>query len=93
MDVPMYLEHCAWCGIPFALTVDLRNKLLKCHNTFYCPNGHRQSYVEKSEEEKLRDQLKVKEATLRWLQKREEERLAKSRARAEKRRKTKKKKS
>lgn len=93
MDVPMYLEHCAWCGIPFALTVDLRNKLLKCHNTFYCPNGHRQSYVEKSEEEKLREKIKAQEYTIEFFRKLEAERLAKSRARAEKRRKSLKKKS
>jgi phosphoglycerate-specific signal transduction histidine kinase len=50
-------EECCNCGVLFALTNSLRQGLLETHRTFYCPNGHPQSYISKTEAEKLREQL------------------------------------
>lgn len=54
MEIEMVLELCASCGIPFAISRDLQGRLKKCHNTFYCPAGHGQSYKSETEEEILR---------------------------------------
>lgn len=58
MDVPMELILCAHCGMPFAMSRDKKERLRKCHNTFYCPDGHAQSFVGKTEEERLREKVK-----------------------------------
>lgn len=54
-------ETCHSCGILFAMTEAFRQKLLKGKNqaerTFYCPAGHRQWYVGKSEAQQLREKL------------------------------------
>lgn len=50
-------EECCNCGIPFAITQDLKDRRLKDHKSFYCPNGHSQHYTGKTEEQKLREQL------------------------------------
>lgn len=57
MDVPMTLIVCAHCGQPFAISEDREERLRKCHNTFYCPDGHPQSFPAKTDEEKLREQV------------------------------------
>ncbi len=58
------VEHCYKCGIAWAVTQDFQNRRLKDHDLFYCPSGHGQYYCGKSEEEKLRDQLKASQAKL-----------------------------
>ena len=57
MDIQMILIQCADCGIPFAITADKDERLRECHNDFYCPMGHVQSYKGKSTVEKLRDEV------------------------------------
>lgn len=42
------------CGIAFAVPSTWDEQKRKDHTTFYCPNGHAQSYTVRSEEEKLR---------------------------------------
>lgn len=49
--------ECCNCGIHFAVPSFYRLKLRETHNTFYCPNGHAQSYPAKTEAEKLKEQL------------------------------------
>jgi phage/plasmid primase-like uncharacterized protein len=49
------IEECCNCGVLFALTADLKQHRLDDHQTFYCPNGHPQSYVGKTDAEKLRE--------------------------------------
>jgi hypothetical protein len=56
----------AECGVTFALTVQHDNELRDSHRAFYCPNGHRQWYSQKSEAEKLRDQLEVSKRREQW---------------------------
>ena len=52
---------CASCGIQYAIPERRQRELRENHETFYCPNGHTQWYPQKSEAEKLRDELKRKE--------------------------------
>lgn len=56
IGIELITETCYSCGVLFALPKDLREKLLEQRErmTFYCPNGHGQSYLGKS----LKDQLK-----------------------------------
>src|SRR4030095_11332018 len=58
-DVKFKIEVCCHkgCGVHFGLPYDLYEDLVKSHNWFYCPNGHNQHYVGKTEEEKLREEL------------------------------------
>ncbi len=64
--VQFFVEECCrtGCGLLFAITVDLKNQLLNSHDAFYCPAGHGQHYSGKSVEEKLRDQLAVRQRQL-----------------------------
>jgi hypothetical protein len=60
----LYVERCINCGCEFGLPVEFRDELKKSHQVFYCPNGHNMIYSAKSEAEKVRDELKRKEAEL-----------------------------
>lgn len=55
--VDFVTEECCACGMPFAMTADFKSRRLKDHKSFYCPSGHSQHYIGKSEEQKLREQL------------------------------------
>lgn len=57
-------EECCRCHMLFAIPLDLQNRLRRSHDNFYCPAGHSQQYTGKSEAEKLRDQLAIKERQL-----------------------------
>lgn len=50
-------ETCITCGIVFGVPTEWRSRRLEDHEMMYCPNGHRQHYLGKSEAEKLRDEL------------------------------------
>jgi hypothetical protein len=49
---------CKSCGCVFGLSEDMHQKFRKTHNWFYCPNGHQIYFPQKSDEEKLQEQLK-----------------------------------
>lgn len=55
--VDMVLEECCACGTAFMIPKRMKTALLNSKNTFYCPNGHGQSYVGKTEAEKLKEKL------------------------------------
>lgn len=55
--VEFVLEDCCSCGMLFAMTADFQRRRLKDRASFYCPAGHQQHYIGKSEEQKLREQL------------------------------------
>ena len=57
MEIGMVLIQCCDCGVPFAISQDMQARLLKCRNTFYCPNGHGQHFTGDTEEHKLRREL------------------------------------
>lgn len=48
------LIHCYKCGVAFALPQELVRSLRETHISFYCPNGHGQSYLQETEAEKYR---------------------------------------
>lgn len=50
-------EQCCNCGMAFAMTEDFRARRKKDKTTFYCPAGHAQHYVGKTEEQELREKL------------------------------------
>lgn len=56
--IEFIVEVCCNCGQPFMMTTD-RKDWLRTHpgELFYCPNGHPQSYVGKTEAQKLREEL------------------------------------
>lgn len=47
-------ETCCSCGVLFGLEDGMRNQRIRDHKTFYCPNGHPQSYTGDTEKERLR---------------------------------------
>ena len=57
ITTPLVLETCCNCFMVFAMPEEFQARRRKDHQGFYCPNGHRQYYNAKSEEDKLRDQL------------------------------------
>lgn len=57
VEQKLVTEECCGCNILFAMTEDFQRERRRDKRTFYCPNGHSQSYVGKTEEQKLREQL------------------------------------
>ncbi len=56
MEVPTQVITCydGECGISFAVPVWWYTGKTRTHTTFYCPNGHRQSFIEESDVDKAR---------------------------------------
>ncbi len=52
------IETCIKCGIVWAMLGDYISQKRNDHKVFYCPNGHGQHYLQKSDTEKLQEQLK-----------------------------------
>ena len=44
---------CSVCGVVYTLPCNFREKRLDDHETFFCPNGHRQCFPGESTEEEL----------------------------------------
>ena len=66
----MKTETCCVCGVEFGISQAKREDLLRCKNTFYCPNGHGQHFVGETDREKL-EKLQTKcsllsASTTRW---------------------------
>ena len=51
--VDLKVHTCINCGITFAMPVDYDKRLYQTKEAFYCPNGHSQSYVGESDQQKL----------------------------------------
>lgn len=51
---------CCNCGIIFAVPEHWESSRREDHQNFWCPNGHQQAFLSKSETEKLRTDLKEK---------------------------------
>lgn len=49
--------QCCVCGVEFAMPAQLYQARLDNHNQFFCPNGHPQSFIGKTEAQKLKEQL------------------------------------
>jgi hypothetical protein len=66
----LYAEECCVCGIYFAMPEELYNSRRRDGRSFYCPNGHAQSYTENDATRlaKMRAQLAEKEASIQQMQ-------------------------
>jgi len=49
-------ETCYKCGVLFAMTEDYRKNRLRKQDDFYCPNGHSQRYLGKTDAQKLAEE-------------------------------------
>lgn len=56
-NINFYIETCCNCGMLFAIPLTLANRLSNedCGKTFYCPMGHPQHYLGKSDAQKARE--------------------------------------
>lgn len=52
----LVLEHCPKCGVPFGMEAGYKLERLNRRDTFYCPSGHPQHYIGKTEAEKAREE-------------------------------------
>ena len=59
MIIQMVEETCCKCGISFGITQGLRNDLVRCKNTFYCPKGHPQCYCGETDAKKYERKFKI----------------------------------
>lgn len=52
-------EECCFCGVIFGIEQNHQKELLKTHQDFYCPNGHKQHYIAETEAERLKRELTI----------------------------------
>lgn len=57
-------QRCGECGILFGMEKAYRDRKIEEHGSFFCPNGHIRRFIEKTEAERLRDQLRQTELCL-----------------------------
>lgn len=76
----LYVEECYLCGVVFALPTTLRAERLKDHRNFWCPNGHDQHYLGKTDAQKLREVQKQLEWSRSYAQSVEDQRQAAERS-------------
>lgn len=50
-------QTCCACGVLFGVEVGYDNRRREDHKSFYCPNGHSQSYTGPTEADRLKEQL------------------------------------
>lgn len=53
----LFVQECCACFMTFGVPERFDAKRREDHKSFFCPNGHSQSYTGKSEADRLRDQL------------------------------------
>ena len=56
--------ECYRCGVTFGLTANYSKNRRDDHQSFYCPNGHSQAYLGKSDAEKERERAELLERQL-----------------------------
>jgi hypothetical protein len=67
VDLTIEVIECAHCHIEFGITADFMRRRRNDHVGFCCPHGHSNVYNGKSEEEKLKEQLRrAKEDSAFW---------------------------
>lgn len=62
--------ECYSCGVKFGLPRELDANRLRDHKSFWCPNGHQQSYTGETPEQKLTKQLKIAQRDKVWAENR-----------------------
>lgn len=66
-DTELVTEECFSCHTTFAMPAELRRLALADHGIFfYCPNGHRQHYLGKTEADKERERRQAAESSVEW---------------------------
>lgn len=64
VSVALETETCCRCGVVFAMAVEFRKQRIYDKQTFYCPDGHPQNYVGKTDAQKLAEaEDKLRQAT------------------------------
>lgn len=59
-DITLVVMICGECGVTFGLESTYRNDRLKNHKLeWYCPNGHSRVFSGKTDEERLKAELKA----------------------------------
>ncbi len=53
LTVTFWSVECFRCGTPFALSKDFYENRIADKRSWYCPNGHRQVFIGKTDKEKL----------------------------------------
>lgn len=53
MEIKIEQETCCTCSVIFWITSEHQQQLESCHNRFYCPNGHPQSYKGETDAQKV----------------------------------------
>jgi hypothetical protein len=71
--VDFHVEECCNCGVAFAMTDQLYTERHKDKATFYCPNGHGQHYVGKTDKQLL---VEAEERSRQAIQAERDQRLA-----------------
>lgn len=54
MNVEISQITCDVCNVMFWITKEHDEILRKCHNTFYCPNGHSLNYKGETDRDKIK---------------------------------------
>lgn len=78
MDIQLSQIDCANCGLSFWITFENDKRLIKSKKTFYCPNGHPQSY-QTNEADRLRTVIAQKNEDIMLLHQQLEEKCKKRR--------------
>ena len=60
-QIEIYCEECPSCHLLWWISLDHHERLLQSKETFFCPNGHSQSYSGKTDAQKLREALEEKD--------------------------------
>jgi len=55
MEIDLTRITCANCSVPFWITESHDDRLRRDHISFYCPNGHFQSYLGKTHEQQIQE--------------------------------------
>lgn len=76
--VEFFIESCCNCGVLFGITDELHSELLRKKEVkkFYCPNGHEQWYLGKSDKKLLTEAETAKRNAEAALQAERDQRLA-----------------
>lgn len=60
-EMMMFIEECCICGTAFGISNTMQKQLRKSHEAFYCPSGHEQHYLAKSDAELFRDEREARD--------------------------------
>lgn len=63
----LVVQSCVSCGMTFGVASDFDRRRREDHKSFYCPAGHPQIYTDKSEAEKLKQEVAQQNETISYL--------------------------